>query len=165
MRAIIAPVSFSFALVFNVFPPKTRSDSICCTWIEEIDRQIACHLKIDHRWWWRTRACACVRAFTTLARPHQREETKLSCFKQISYSSSMCKRSITNDRVACACYHKFCSFSLCFSSVFCCSLSLSRALSIIVVPPGFLSPCLKSSNTSRWTGGDTHLPVNMFLVL
>lgn len=125
MRAIIAPVSISFALVFNVFPPKTRSDSICCTWIEEIDRQIACHLKIDHRWWWRARACMCVCVFTTLTRLHQRKKTKLSCFKQISYSSALCKRSITNDRVACACYHKFCSFFLYVSPLFYCFRALS----------------------------------------
>jgi hypothetical protein len=42
-------LSFSLS---HCFPPKTRSDSICFTWIEELDRQIACHLKIDHHWWW-----------------------------------------------------------------------------------------------------------------
>jgi hypothetical protein len=47
---------------------------------------------------------------------HTKEKTKLCCFKQISYSYTMCNRSITNDRVACACYHKFCSFSLYVSS-------------------------------------------------
>jgi hypothetical protein len=59
--------SLSLSLSFSVslFPPKTRFDSICFTWIEEIDRQIACHLKIDHHWWWWTRVCI----FTT----HQRE--------------------------------------------------------------------------------------------
>ena len=101
MRAIIAPVIF---FSFSLFPQKTRSDSICFTWIDEIDRQIACHLKIDHRWWWRTFVCVCAYSL------HTKEKTKLCCFKQISYSYTIWNRSITNDRVACPCYHKFCSF-------------------------------------------------------
>jgi len=143
MRAIIAPVIFLLSFS-RCFPPKTRSDSICFTWIDEIDkeidRQIACHLKIDHCEWWRTRARVCI--FTT----HQRG--KQNC--------------VALNRLA---THLLCSTD---------PLQMIGSRVVVIInfalfwasssPPGFLSICLKSNNTSRWTGVDTYIAANLLLL-